>query len=415
MWVVSTTRKHWERISVKKILTFVVFILIFVFSFSYKFIFLFIADGMGLPHLQLANMYKESTTNRGLNVFKLPYFSIVETSSLNGVTDSAAAITAILSGEKTYNNRINKDSLGANLSPITYQLKEKGYKIGVISTNTLVDATPAGAYAFVDERTSRNEIVGYLLQSNFDLFIGGGKAYFNKQEAEKYGYQYSETLKNGPYIGKELIVLYYGNFPFLTDNEDRVPLADTLSYAIKKFGNDQFFIIIEGGRIDHAAHAHDTISLIKEIIDFDDSVKVALDFLKQHPNDTLIIVTADHATGGLTLGNGFISLNKIKNYGFSYEKFVDILNTTDNYEDFSKRLNLNVDLKNYFYISKSSSKTLSYQSEIVKYYYDYLNNLAGINWSSFGHTIDYVPLFSNISRNVYFIKNNEIFSVFEIF
>jgi alkaline phosphatase len=399
----------------KKSLIFLIFLLLVTFSFSYKFIFLFVADGMGLPHLQLANMYKQNLINKSLNVFNLPFFSIVDTSSLNGVTDSAAAITAILSGEKTYNNRINKSSIGTNLYPITYELKERGYKIGVISTNTLVDATPAGAYAFVDERTSRNEIVKYLLESNFDLFIGGGKAYFNKQEAEKHGYIYSETLKNGPYVGKELIALYYGNFPFFTDNESRVTLSETLSYAIKKFEKDSFFILIEGGRIDHAAHAHDTISLIKEIIDFDDSIKIALDFLKQYPNDTLIIVTSDHATGGLTLGDGFLSLNKIKDYGFSYEKFVEVLNSTNNYEDFSNKLNLNIDLKNYFYISKNSSKTLTYQSDVVKFYYDNLNNQAGINWSSFGHTADYVALFSNITCDVYFIKNNEIFSVFEIF
>jgi alkaline phosphatase len=147
----------------KKGINIFVFLLIAVFSFSYKYIFLFVADGMGLPHLQITRMYKQSLINSDLNVFNLPYFSIIETSSLNGVTDSAAAITAILSGEKTYNNRINKSSSGTTLSPITYELKERGYKIGVISTNTLVDATPAGAYAFVDERTSRNEIVKYLL------------------------------------------------------------------------------------------------------------------------------------------------------------------------------------------------------------------------------------------------------------
>ena len=399
----------------KKGINIFVFLLIAVFSFSYKYIFLFVADGMGLPHLQITRMYKQSLINSDLNVFNLPYFSIIETSSLNGVTDSAAAITAILSGEKTYNNRINKSSSGTTLSPITYELKERGYKIGVISTNTLVDATPAGAYAFVDERTSRNEIVKYLLESNFDLFIGGGKAYFNQQEAEKHGYIYSDTLKKGPYTEKELIALYYGNFPFLTDNKSRVPLSDTLSYAINKFGNENFFILIEGGRIDHAAHAHDTFSLIKEIIDFDDSIKIALDFLKQYPDDTLIIVTSDHATGGLTLGDGFLSLNKIRDYGFSYEKFVDILNSTDNYEVFSNKLNLSIDLKDYFYISKNSSKTLTYQSDVVKFYYDHLNTQAGINWSSFGHTIDYVPLFSNIACDVYFINNNEIFSIFEIF
>ncbi len=91
------------------------------------------------------------------------------------------------------------------------------------------------------------------------------------------------------------------------------------------------------------------------------------------------------------------------------------MNSTDNYEVFSNKLNLSIDLKDYFYISKNSSKTLTYQSDVVKFYYDHLNTQAGINWSSFGHTIDYVPLFSNIACDVYFINNNEIFSIFEIF
>ncbi len=111
------------------------------------------------------------------------------------------------------------------------------------------------------------------------MFIGGGKAYFNQQEAEKHGYIYSDTLKKRPIYRKRIncFVLWELSF-FLTDNESRVPLSDTLSYAINKFGNENFFILIEGGRIDHAAHAHDTFSLIKEIIDFDDSIKIALDF-----------------------------------------------------------------------------------------------------------------------------------------
>ena len=149
---------------------------------------------MGLPHLQITRMYKQSLINSDLNVFNLPYFSIIETSSLNGVTDSAAAITAILSGEKLITIELIRALLEQLYHLLPTNLKKEATRSELYQL-TLVDATPAGAYAFVDERTSRNEIVKYLLESNFDLFIGGGKAYFNQQEAEKHGYIYSDTLK----------------------------------------------------------------------------------------------------------------------------------------------------------------------------------------------------------------------------
>ena len=398
----------------KRLLLTIGFLLIFLFSFSYKYIFLFIADGMGIPHLQLTNMYKENKYGEKLNMMQLPYFALVETSSLNGVTDSAAAITAILSGERTYNDMINTKG-SKTLTPLTYLLKNDGYQVGVISTNSLVDATPAGAYAFVENRRDYQKIVQDLLKSNFDLFIGGGRAYFDKDEVERYGYSYSEILPQTVIPQKEILALYYGNFPFLTDNEQRITLEESLKYALKKFGEDPFFLLIEGGRIDHAAHAHDTYSMIKEIIDLDDAVKVALEFYESNPKDTLIIVTSDHATGGLSLGDGYLSLNKIKENRFSYEKMINVFSSTQSYSDFKKNLELLEDLEEEFYASKNSTKNITYQSEIIKNYYDSLNNLIGLSWGTFGHTIDYVPLFSNISNDAYLIKNNEIFYVFEIF
>ena len=398
----------------KRLLLTIGFLLIFLFSFSYKYIFLFIADGMGIPHLQLTNMYKENKYGEKLNMMQLSYFALVETSSLNGVTDSAAAITAILSGERTYNDMINTKG-SKTLTPLTYLLKNDGYQVGVISTNSLVDATPAGAYAFVENRRDYQKIVQDLLKSNFDLFIGGGRAYFDKDEVERYGYSYSEILPQTVIPQKEILALYYGNFPFLTDNEQRITLEESLKYALKKFGEDPFFLLIEGGRIDHAAHAHDTYSMIKEIIDLDDAVKVALEFYESNPKDTLIIVTSDHATGGLSLGDGYLSLNKIKENRFSYEKMINVFSSTQSYSDFKKNLELLEDLEEEFYASKNSTKNITYQSEIIKNYYDSLNNLIGLSWGTFGHTIDYVPLFSNISNDAYLIKNNEIFYVFEIF
>jgi alkaline phosphatase len=402
-------------LEVKKILLVFLLALLGYFSFSFDYVFLFIADGMGIPHMQLSNMYKQYLYTDQLHMLELPYYGMVETSSINGVTDSAAAITAILSKEKTYNDRININPDDEKILPITYELKKRGYKIGVITTNTIIDATPAGAYSFVENRRDYQEIMQDLLESNFDLFIGGGKAYFKDRNTKEYGYLYTEELSKIPFPGNEIVMLYYGNFTFLTDDPKRVTLEETLNYALSKFKGSPFFILIEGGRIDHAAHAHDTYSLINEILDFDNAVKVAIDFYKQYPQETLIIVTADHSTGGLSLGDGFLALNKLQPTEFSYEKLISTFNQSKNYEEFQEKLGLTLDLEKEFYDTKNSEENVTYQSPIIKSFYEALNDPVGINWSTFGHTLDYVPLFSNVPFDKNIISNNEIFSIFEIY
>jgi len=402
-------------LEVKKILLVFLITLLVYLSFSFDYVFLFIADGMGIPHMQLSNMYKQYLYTDQLHILELPYYGMVETSSMNGVTDSAAAITAILSKEKTYNDRININPDDEKILPITYELKKQGYKIGVITTNTIIDATPAGAYAFVENRKDYQKITQDLLESNFDLFIGGGKAYLKDSNTKEYGYFYTETLDRIPSLDDEIVMLYYGNFPFLTDDPNRVTLEETLNYALSKFNGSPFFILIEGGRIDHAAHAHDTYSMINEILDFDKAVKVAIDFYKQYPQDTLIIVTADHSTGGLSLGDGFLALNKFQPSAFSYEKMISTFNQSKNYEEFQEKLGLKLDLEKEFYYTKNSGKNVSYQSSVVRSFYDVLNDPVGVNWGTFGHTLDYVPLFSNVPFDKNIISNNEIFSIFEIY
>jgi alkaline phosphatase len=402
-------------LKVKKILLVFLITLLVYLSFSFDYVFLFIADGMGIPHIQLSDMYKQYLYTDQLHILELPYYGMVETSSMNGVTDSAAAITAILSKEKTYNDRININPNDEKIFPITYELKKQGYKIGVITTNTIIDATPAGAYAFVENRRDYQKITQDLLESNFDLFIGGGKAYLKDSNTKEYGYFYTETLDRIPSLDDEIVMLYYGNFPFLTDDPNRVTLEETLNYALSKFNGSPFFILIEGGRIDHAAHAHDTYSMINEILDFDNAVKVAIDFYKQYPQDTLIIVTADHSTGGLSLGDGFLALNKFQPSAFSYEKMISTFNQSKNYEEFQEKLGLKLDLEKEFYYTKNSGKNVSYQSSVVRSFYDVLNDPVGVNWGTFGHTLDYVPLFSNVPFDKNIISNNEIFSIFEIY
>jgi len=387
----------------KFMIFFIIFSFLHLFA-SYDYIFLFIGDGMGINQVTLANMYKESVSGESLNMLNLKNFSLVKTNSLNTVTDSAAAITAIMSFEKTYNEKINIDENDFPLSPITYYLKDMKYKIAGITTTTVTDATVAGLFSRVSDRKNNSEIFQQMIKSNFNLFIGGGRVFLKKEEIEKNNYTYSEKIPDDVNSKNEIISMAYSNLPFALD-ASRVSLSEMLSYALQKFGTNKFFIMTEGGRIDHAAHAHDSLTMIREIIDFDNAVEKAIKFAEIHEN-TLIIVTADHETGGLSLGDGFINISNLSAQKVSYEKFISIYNKSSDYNKFISETGFQGNLKNLY---SDIDKNIDYTSDIVQTFLNYYNSKSGLKWSTFGHTANYVPLFSN--RNIYdnyIIDNTEI-------
>lgn len=385
----------------------VLFIFIFIFLnsiFSYKYIFLFIGDGLGLNHLTLANKYLKNTNNTELNIYNLEYLSLMNTSSLTGVTDSAAAITAMLSFEKTYNNRLNIDKNEIKLSPITYYLKDSGYRIGLLSTSTFVDPTISGAVARSIDRRNINDIARQVLQSEVDLIISGGRFLSANMSSDKV--EILNRIPNSPSNKPELITLYYANFPLLFDSPDRINLVDMIKYMLIKLDNESFFVIIEGARIDHASHANDSLSTIKEIIEFDKAVGKAIEFYLKNPKETLIIVTSDHETGGLSLGDGFLNINNLNRQIFSYETLTRLFIESVNYEDFINKTNIDFDLKEYY--EKSTKANANYMTPVIKEYFNNINSRTGIGWTTHGHTLNLVPVFSN--KNIYnnIIDNTEL-------
>ena len=393
----------WCSVKKKFMIFFVILSFLHIFA-GYDYIFLFIGDGMGINQVTLADMYKKSVFSESLNMLNLKNFSLVKTNSLNTVTDSAAAITSIMSFEKTYNEKINIDKNGFPLSPITYYLKDMKYKIAGITTTTITDATIAGLFSRVSDRKNNSEIFQQMIKSNFDLFIGGGRAFLKKEEIEKNNYSYDENIPDNVNSKNEIISMAYSNMPFTID-ASRVSLSEMLSYTLEKFGSNKFFIMTEGGRIDHAAHAHDSLTMIKEIIDFDDAVGKAIKFAEVHEN-TLIIVTADHETGGLSLGDGFINISNLSGQKVSYEKFISIYNQSSDYDKFISETGFRGNLKDLY---SATDKNIVYTSDIVQTFLNYYNSKAGLKWSTFGHTANYVPLYSN--RNIYdsyIIDNTEI-------
>jgi alkaline phosphatase len=299
-----------------------------------KYVFLFIGDGMTYPQVQLASAYlgaldeKDDILSGGelLSFMDFPVAGSATTyDSTSFCPDSASTATSIASGYKTYSGVINMDETKTkSYTTITEQLKaEKDYKIGVISTVNLNHATPAAFYAHQASRNNYYEIALEMVESGFDYFAGGalknpaGNDKEKPQEdvyeiAKKSGYTVAKTqaeaeaLKAGG--GKAIVISeVLADSDAMSYEIDRADgewgLSDYVKQGIELLTNDTgFFMMVEGGKIDWACHANDAGSTIMDTLAMDDAIKVALEFAQQHPDETLILVTGDHETGGLSIG-----------------------------------------------------------------------------------------------------------------
>ncbi len=291
-----------------------------------KYIFLFIGDGMAAAQRGMSEKFAKLLPRERLYMNDMPFKAPTTTKSANKlVTDSAAAATAIACGVKTNNRYVGCDPEGNPVESCAEMAHKCGKKVGIITTVTLTHATPAGFYAHRSARGDGYAIGVDLVNSKFDFFAGGGfdGRHKNKKHPEykKYGhlYNYAETqgykiikkksdfFAHKPSDGKLITRFTNGALPYSIDIENAGGEYPTLAEMVKKGiemldGDTGFFMMVEGGRIDWAGHANDAATSIREILAMDDAVKVAVDFLKKHPNDTLIVVTGDHETGGLTMG-----------------------------------------------------------------------------------------------------------------
>lgn len=297
-----------------------------------KYVFLFIGDGMGLPQSNAAEMYKASLAGFDkpgivkLNFNEFPAQGMTTTYSIDSlITDSAAAGTAMASGVKTTNAGVGVDGLNKPVKTIAEMARDAGYKVGIVSSVSLDHATPAAFYAHQPTRKNYYEIGLELAQSGFDYFAGGGfvdpdgkksKLQGDKvnvvENAKKAGYTFVNDATGFKALKPGSRKVIFVN-PRLQDENamayalDNVPgditLADLTAKGIELLDNKNgFFMMVEGGKIDWACHANDALSSIKDTLAFEEAVAQAIEFYKKHPKDTLIIVTGDHETGGLTLG-----------------------------------------------------------------------------------------------------------------
>lgn len=267
-----------------------------------------IGDGMALPQV-FATML---ATGDDLAFCQFPYIGVVDTrSKSNTITDSAAGGTALACDEKTKNGMVGMNSDTVAMPTILDVLAEQGKSTGIVVTCYSGHATPADFYAKVPKRSMYEEIAVQMAESDkLNVMIAGGRKHFTQRKdsinllermENELGWTIYDTLANINTDCMKYAVLADDNhMPVYPDRGEFLP--DGVKTALETLEKDEdgFFLMVEGSQIDFACHAHDSVWMVNETVDFSNAVQVALDYARTHDN-TLVVVTADHETGGLTM------------------------------------------------------------------------------------------------------------------
>ena len=284
-----------------------------------------IGDGMGVSFTSGYRYYKDDPATVDLESTEFGPYLVGQQTTLpndpeNNITDSAAASTAMATGVKTYNGAIGIGNNHSKLKSVLEAAKEKGKGTGLVATAHITDGTPAAFGAHVTQRKSMAAIADEYFQDlvngehKIDVMLGGGSDWFIRKDRNlvkefvKDGFSYVtnlEELKND-HNPQVLGLFAKGGLPKMIDRPKNVPsLADMTTSAIKRLNRNEtgFFLMVEGSQIDWAAHDNDIVGVMSEIEDFEQAFKVAIDFAKKDGH-TLVVATADHSTGGYTIGAG---------------------------------------------------------------------------------------------------------------
>ena len=308
-----------------------------------KYVFMFLGDGMSTPQRMIAEEYALATGHGPLTLNHLKMQSSARTcSSTSLITDSAAAATALACGVKTYNGAAGVDADGKSVENILEVAHRKGRKVGVVTSVTINHATPAGFCAHRKHRGLLYQIGLDLVNSPYEYFAGGG---FDGKQNDKKDPQYRGDLlelaeKAGFAVATNLASFrafkpgrraFYrgddGELQYAIDADGTQPtLAEMTAKGVELLDGPQgFFLFVEGGKLDHAGHANDTATNLREVLALDDAVRVAKEFQNKHPDETLILVVGDHETGGMAMGFGgagyALHLRRLSRQRCSWEQF----------------------------------------------------------------------------------------------
>ena len=422
---------------------------------SPKYVFMFIGDGMSSPQTNSAQVYNGRNQSGLVELQELTFtqFPVVglqyTQDSTSFCPDSASTATSLSSGFKTHSGVIG---MGVDrVTPgttIAEMLHDKGWKIGIVSTVTINHATPAAFYAHIASRNDYYDIGLQMADSGFEYFAGGS---VNKaDDGEKSIY---EVLEDKGYLvtnDKDTILSLnadsgkvYAYSPVLQDDgampydidapADSLRLKDFVKKGIDVLYNETgFFMMVEGGKIDWAGHANDAVANMSDTLALDEAVEVALDFAKAHPDETLIIVTGDHETGGMTIGYAATGYNTafdiLRNQKCSYIQFDsyveeakadgsftfdDMMAMVEEYFGLvapgETAVNEALVMNDYeyaklqkAYADDQSGNVDGYEESLLYGGYSpisvtlthILNNKAGIGWTSYAHTGLPVPVYA---------------------
>lgn len=413
---------------------------------SPKYIFYFIGDGMGMGHVLATQTYNRMILGNDdpLLMMQFPVAGMLTTySSSSPVTDSAAAGTALATGYKTKNGMLGMDSDTIAVESVAAQLFERGYGVGLVTSVPPDDATPGAFYAHVPHRSMYYDITVQAAKSGYQ-FLAGSMLRGTKDKdgnpndlidiLKQYNMDYvrgteaarASTSERILMVNPEGIDSYQIGYTV-----DSIPgalnlpeMTDVCLSHLMKWCPDKFFMMVEGGNIDYAGHANDGGAAIKETLNFNHALKIAYDFYDSHPDETLIIVTADHDTGGLAIGSIFTGYNMQPQYidyqKISKERFNDeckaILHSDKpfSWTDMQKLLKeklgfwagvpvteeqtamLEEKFTKTFEMRNSEDQKTLYKNfdEFSTAVFHVFNEICGIGWVTYNHTGNYVPVYA---------------------
>lgn len=410
-----------------------------------KYIFLFIGDGMGVGSVSLAQTYNRIVLGNDslINMMQFPYASLAFTHSASSpVTDSAAAGTALSTGNKTRNGMLGMDADSVNVTSIASILHDNGYGVGLVTTVSPDDATPASFYAHVPYRGMYYEIGRQAATSGYEFIAGANlrglkdkkgnetdllKVFEENNVSVVKGLDGLKSIDNKRVLLLGDIIMSDNELGFAIDSvEAQMTLADMTTACLDHLMADskQFFMMVEGGSIDHAGHANDAATNAIETLNFDKALGVAFNFYKAHPEETLIVVTADHETGGLVLANSrhhyniepkYLQYVKMSKDAFmDYGKSLARSRMVITWDDMKTMLTDKLGFFSHIPVSEAEEAsmrdkfdhmlTLRAESDVdgmnkisgdfVEEVYDHISSVSGIGWTTHDHSGTPVPVFA---------------------
>lgn len=411
-----------------------------------RYIFYFIGDGMGMGPVMTAQAYNREIlkNDQPLLMMQFPVVSWCMTySASHSITDSAAAGTALSTGHKTKNGMLGMDPDTVSVTSIARQFKDAGYGVGIVTSVAPDDATPGAFYAHVPYRKMYYDIDIQAARSGYDFLAGAGLLGTVTADGDS-----TDVLD---VMAEQGVQMIYGPDEITRINSDKVFLVNprgtspyNIGYTIDSIGGvltlpliaetclehlervspDRFFMMVEGGNIDHALHGNDGGAAVKEVLNFDQALKVAYDFYLSHPDETLILVTADHDTGGMVnvhsrtgqhMPLGVFDWQKVSKEEFSnYCKSLLRDRRVYRWEDMQEYLEQNLGLFTHIPVSEerleslkkmfndtfemrnsADQKTLyaSFNAFAVEVF-KLVNDAAGAAFTTVGHSGNPVPVFA---------------------